>query len=92
MLQYRNTPDRDTKLSPATCVFGHPIRDFIPVPPGRYRSHYTCKETLDAREEALRHRHHKQGERLSEHTKRLFPLSVGDRVNLHPKSNRTSPS
>ncbi|XP_060605955.1 uncharacterized protein LOC132758355 [Ruditapes philippinarum] len=82
MLQYRNTPDRDTKLSPATCVFGHPIRDFIPVPPGRYRPHNTWKETLDAREEALRHRHLKQGERLSEHTTRLLPLSVGDRVRI----------
>ncbi|CAG2221008.1 unnamed protein product [Mytilus edulis] len=33
MLQYRNTPESDTKLSPAMCVFGHPIRDFIPIPP-----------------------------------------------------------
>ncbi|CAC5377697.1 unnamed protein product [Mytilus coruscus] len=57
MLQYRNTPDRDPKLSPAM-------------------------ETLDAREEVLRNRHIKQGERLSEHTKRLPPLATGDFVRI----------
>ena len=55
---------QDTKLSPAMCVFGHPIRDFIPIPSGRYSPH------------------NKQGECLSEHTKRLPPLAIGDCVHI----------
>ena len=42
ILQYRKTPDRDTKLSPAMCVFGRPIRDFIPIPPGHYQPQDTA--------------------------------------------------
>ena len=37
---------------------------------------------MDAREEALRHRHTKAHERLSEHTKRLPVLRIGDHVRL----------
>ncbi|XP_054770983.2 uncharacterized protein K02A2.6-like [Lytechinus pictus] len=88
MLQYRNTPDRDTRLSPAMCVFGHPIQDFIPIAPGKYLPHNTWRETLAAREEALRTRHMRDAERWSEHTKRLLPLAVGDHVRLQ---NQTGP-
>lgn len=55
------TPDRDTTFS--MFVFCHPIRDFISILPGRYSSHNTWTETLDARGEALRNCHIKQGER-----------------------------
>ncbi len=82
MLQYRNTPDPETKVSPAVCVFGRPIKDFIPVLPGRYEPHPTWKDTLDRREEALRARHVKAQERWTEHTKRLPPLKVGDLVRV----------
>ena len=88
LLQYRNTPDRTTKLSAAQCLFGRPIRDFIPIHPGKYEPHPTWKETLRAREEALRKRHIKDCERLSEHTKHLVPLKVGDFVRIQ---NQTGP-
>ena len=82
MLQYRNCPDKDTKLSPAMCVFGRPTRDFIPILPGRYRPHETWRETLAHREDALRNRHMKAAERWSEHTRKLPPLTVGDHVRI----------
>ena len=82
VLQYRNTPDADTKLSPAMCLFGRPIKDFIPILPGRYKPYETWLETLAAREEALRNRHMRAHERWSEHTKRRPPLVVGDSVRI----------
>ena len=86
MLHYRNTPDRDTGLSPAMSVFGRVIRDFIPVHPGRYLPHPAWRETLVAREEALKNRHQKICERLTEHTRQLPPLKVGDTVRLQNQS------
>ena len=73
------------------CLFGRPIKDFIPILPGRYKPHDTWRQTLAAREEALRNRHMKTHERWSEHTKQLPPLRVGDFVRIqnqighHPK-------
>ena len=88
ILNYRNTPDPETKLSPAMCVFGRPIKDFIPILPGRYEPHPTWQDTLAAREEALRNRHMRSIERWSEHTKRLPPLKVGDYVRIQNQTGR----
>ncbi|CAL4067943.1 unnamed protein product, partial [Meganyctiphanes norvegica] len=82
LLQYRNTPDRETRLSPAMCLFGRHLRDFIPMLPGKYIPHKAWLEALNAREAALRNRHVRTHERLSEHTRRLPPLRVGDHVRL----------
>ena len=98
MLIYRNTPDHTTKLSPAQCVFGRPIKDLIPILPGRYQPHGTWRDTLDARETALRNRHMRSAEKLCEHTRRLPPLAVGDTVRTqnqtgnHPLWAHTSPA
>lgn len=88
MLQYRNTPDRDTRFSPAQCVFGRSIRDFIPIHPGKYKPHPTWQDTLSLREEALRNRHMRTAERLTAHTRVLPQLVVGDCVRIQ---NQTGP-
>lgn len=82
MLQYRNTPDPATKQSPAMCVFGRPVRDLIPILPGKYSPHVTWKDNLNSREEALRHRHTLASERWSEHSKALPPLRIGNHVRV----------
>lgn len=84
MLQFRNTPDPDCKLSPAQIVFGRPLRDafsFI----NRGRANF--KKNVDSRwrqawklkEVALRNRYARWCERYNEHTKDLLPLRIGDR-------------
>ena len=80
ILQYRNTPDPVTGLSPAEVVFGRQIRDFTPVLPGKFRPRDEWRRTLEKREDALTKRHFKDHERWSEHTKRLPPLRIGDHV------------
>ena len=82
MLAYINTPDPVSRVSPAEIIFGRGIRDFIPAPPGQYLSHWTWRETLEAREDALRVRHMRAHERLSEHTRVLPPLVIGNCVRL----------
>ena len=69
-------------------MFGRPIKDFIPILPGRYKPHPTWSDTMAAGEEALRNRHMKAVERWSEHTRRLTPLVVGNHVRIQ---NQTGP-
>ena len=82
MLIYRNTPQPDTQISPAMCIFGHPIRSPVPILPGKYHPHPTWQDTLQKREEALRLRHLKTAERLAIGTRPLPPLKVGDHVRI----------
>ena len=52
MLRYRNILDSETKLFTTMNIFGHPIRDFIPILPAKYN----YLSVWIAREEALRNR------------------------------------
>ena len=69
-------------MSPAMCLFGRPIKDFVPIYLGKYLPHSTWQSVLADRENALQQCHMKIAERLEQHTKRLPALRVNDRVRL----------
>ena len=96
LLRYRNTPDKDSDLSPAQVLFGRRLRDFLPITPGQLQLHPQWLLTLKQREEALAKRHSRRAEELTEHTRELSKLRLGDTVCVqdqsgnHPKRwNRT---
>ena len=85
---YFNTPDPQTGLSPAMCLFSRPIKDFIPILPGRYEPHPTWIDTLNKKEDALRNRQIQATEPWTQHTKQLPAFCVGDHVRVQ---NQTGP-
>ena len=67
LLTHHNTPNRDTGLSRAQVIFGHPIRESFLIKPNPYTPR---KERLLTRDMmALTRRHAKQEDNLTEHTK-----------------------
>ena len=79
LLQYRNTQDRDTGVSPAQALFGRPLRDFLPRTVDQLTGDLWQK-AAKAREEALKPRLYKASVNWSMATKDLPPLAVGDNV------------
>ena len=77
LLQYRNTPDRDTGRSPAQVLFCRKLRDAVPVNREDLKIRPEWVLTSQAREAALARRHEVRRQELSEHTRPLGPLSVG---------------
>jgi hypothetical protein len=86
LLLHRNTPDWDTGLSPAQVIFGRSIRDFFPIKPGNLLLHPEWRLTMEQREKALARRHARRGKDLTEHTKVLAPLAVGQVVLVQNQS------
>ena len=84
MLQLRNTPDPDCKLSPAQVMFGRPLRDAFSFVNQleKFSNPYirpTWREAWQEKEAALRQRYHRTSEALKKHSRSMPPLSVGDR-------------
>ena len=78
ILQYRNTPDTATGISPARYIFHRPIRDFLPdINIGK---HLDWEEIKKQNQEAREKNSTRHISNLSEHTRELPQLKVGDKV------------
>ena len=86
LLQYRNTPDRASGMSPAELLLGRQLRDFLPgtslAPPVRTFSDLrrTWRDVAEWREKTLCRRATADHERLRTRTADLPPLKVGQTV------------
>ena len=84
LMQYRNTPDRDVGLSPSELLLGRKLKDFLPFrKPGDSlwkSASQKWKDIADWRELARARRCKSIQEKLTEHTKDLPELNVGDTV------------
>ena len=88
LLQYRNTPHSDTRLSPAQVIFGRQVRDFLPVLPYEYEPKQEWGFLQEDREKALARRLQNYGKRLAEHSKTQKQIPVGTTVSVQNQTGR----
>ena len=79
LMAHRNTPVRDTSISPAMALYGRPIRDHLP----RQKEEFTWQwqYIADARETALAKRHIRP-DNVQSRGRLMEPLVVGDAVQI----------
>uniref|UniRef100_A0A7M5XGD0 Uncharacterized protein n=1 Tax=Clytia hemisphaerica TaxID=252671 RepID=A0A7M5XGD0_9CNID len=85
LLQMRNTPDTDCKISPAEIIFDKPLRDafsFVNRLPMYTNPSIrpTWRDAWSKKEEAMLTRFSRSSERLNRSSRQLRPLLVGDYV------------
>ena len=89
ILQYRNTPDAATGISPARYVFHRPIRDFLPDISIAKKTDW--EELTRQHQEAREKSSTRNMAAMQNHTRELTPLQIGNRVfiqnqvGIHPK-------
>jgi len=88
MLQYRNTPQPDTRLSPAQVVYGRYMRDFIPVVNDKYEPKQEWAMVREYREKALKRRLDRDGARLEQYTKKQKFIPIGNAVAVQNQAGR----
>ena len=88
LMQYRNTPLTDLRLSPAQIVFNRQLRDFLPVLPHKYKPSQEWSLLQEDRERALASRRNSDGTRLAMYTKQQPELQHGTQVAVQNQTGR----
>merc|ERR1712127_683769 len=88
-LAYRNKPDPQTNLSSSEVVFGRRIVDLLPHKAGKMKVSPRWHEAMKLQEDIRARRHITRGKELSEHTKELTPLKMGDLVSVQNQHGNT---
>ena len=88
ILQYRNTPLPDTRLSPAQIVFGRQMRDLLPTLNYKYEPSQEWGLVREYRERAMARRLDRDGARLERYTKGQKSIPVGDTVAVQNQTGR----
>ena len=88
ILQYRNTPLPNFKLSPAQILFHRQLRDHVPAHPSRYHLHSSWLLTAKRREEEYSKRNHVLVDKYNRHARPLQPLPVGTNVIIQNRGKK----
>ena len=88
ILQYRNTPLPDTRLSPAQIVFDRQMRDLLPPLNYKYEPKQEWGLVREYRERAMARRLDRDGARLKKYTKEQKIIPVGDTVAVQNQAGR----
>ena len=88
VMQYRNTPLPDLRLSPAQIIFNRQLRDFIPVLSYKYRHSQEWVLLQEDRERAMASSRSMDGTRLARYTKQQPELPPGTSVAVQNQAGR----
>ena len=80
LLQYKNTPQKGTNLSPAQLLYHRNLKDFLPSHPSTLKPHPAWINLANAREKLLAERNKILAGKYDVGTRSLAPLSVGSKV------------
>ena len=91
LLQHRNTPCALTGLSHAQILFGRVLRDFLPLQPGKFIPRKDWRIAAESRAAAYSKRVMDKAVSLSNNSKMLTPLRLGQEVLVQDqnKASRT---